>query len=390
MNTSRRKLDEIGFWLLAACLGVVQFKLLVAQVLFGVALLIWLFQLTRRDSRLVAPAFFLPLSVYALLTLVSAAFSIDPRSSFWDSRQLLLFLIVPMVAHFAHGQRAMRTLDVIIAAGAAGAIVGIVQWAMLGYDSLDRRPEGPLSHYMTYSGVLMLVTCAAVARLVFHQREWIWPAIAVPALLVALRSTLTRNAWLGAAAGVTALLSLRNWKLALLAPLAAIALLFVAPGDIRTRALSMFDPSDPSNRDRLAMVHVGMGMIKDHPVWGIGPEMVDDAYVRYRPAEFVNPVNPHLHNVPLQIAAERGLPALAAWIWFFVAATLNAFARVRRSETPALSSTAFAALVAMLVAGMFEYNFGDSEFLMLLLGLISLPFAAQRAEAMRHDARRVA
>jgi hypothetical protein len=32
----------------------------------------------------------------------------------------------------------------------------------------------------------------------------------------------------------------------------------------------------------------------------------------------------------------------------------------------------------MLVAGMFEYNFGDSEFLMLLLGLISLPFASQR------------
>ena len=27
---------------------------------------------------------------------------------------------------------------------------------------------------------------------------------------------------------------------------------------------------------------------------------------------------PHLHNVPLQIAAERGLPALALWLWFIV------------------------------------------------------------------------
>ena len=30
----------------------------------------------------------------------------------------------------------------------------------------------------------------------------------------------------------------------------------------------------------------------------------------------------------------------------------------------------------MLFAGLFEYNFGDSEFLMLFLGLISLPHAA--------------
>jgi O-antigen ligase len=243
---------------------------------------------------------------------------------------------------------------------------------------------------MTYSGVLMLVTCAAVARLVFHQREWIWPAIAVPALLVALRSTLTRNAWLGAAAGVAALLGLRNWKLALLAPLAAVALLFVAPGGIRERALSMFDPSHPLNRDRVTMLQVGMGMVRDHPVWGVGPEMVEREFERYRPAAFVNPVPPHLHNVPVQIAAERGLLALAAWIWFVVAVAADAFARVRRGETPALAATACAALVAMLVAGLFEYNFGDSEFLMLFLGLISLPVAAQRAEAMRHDARRVA
>jgi hypothetical protein len=38
-------------------------------------------------------------------------------------------------------------------------------------------------------------------------------------------------------------------------------------------------------------------------------------------------------------------------------------------------------VVAMLAAGMFEYNFGDSEFLMLFLLLITLPYAAERAPA---------
>jgi len=36
---------------------------------------------------------------------------------------------------------------------------------------------------------------------------------------------------------------------------------------------------------------------------------------------------------------------------------------------------------AMLAAGLFEYNFGDSEFLMLLLLLLTLPYAAARVNA---------
>ena len=37
-------------------------------------------------------------------------------------------------------------------------------------------------------------------------------------------------------------------------------------------------------------------------------------------------------------------------------------------------------MAGMLSAGLFEHNFGDSEFLMLLLVLITLPFAADRTD----------
>ena len=42
----------------------------------------------------------------------------------------------------------------------------------------------------------------------------------------------------------------------------------------------------------------------------------------------------------------------------------------------------------MLAAGMFEYNFGDSEFLMLFLVLVTLPFAAARPDHAAAAARR--
>ena len=88
--------------------------------------------------------------------------------------------------------------------------------------------------------------------------------------------------------------------------------------------------------------------------------------------------NPHLHNVPMQIAAERGLPALAAWAWFIASVTRGTWRRLRRTRHPALAAGGLAAVAAMLAAGLFEYNFGDSEFLMLFLVLVTLPFAVDR------------
>jgi O-antigen ligase len=381
MSASPSRLERIAFGLVAASLGVVQLNLLTAQTLFGVASLLWIALLAGGRLRSSMPAFVLPLGVYAALTLVSSAFSIDPVASLKDSRQLLLFLMAPMVASLCTGSRALRTIDVVIALGSAGALVGIVQFAMFGYDHLNNRPVGVLTHYMTYSGVLMLVTCAAVARLLYHDREWIWPAIAVPALIVALGVTLTRNAWIGTALGAGLLVWLRRPRLLLLVPVIIAIALIVVPGQMRDRARSMFDPNDPASRDRRAMLVVGARMIADHPVFGVGPEMVESVYKDYRPDDYVNETNPHLHNVPLQIAAERGLPALAAWLWFVVVATRDLWRQLRRSEAPSVAAAGAAAMVAMLSAGLFEYNFGDSEFLMLFLGLIALPHAARAGAA---------
>lgn len=369
----------VGFVLIALCLGVVQFSLFWAQsVLFSAAAMLWLAVTLKEGRRPGVPKFFLPLMVYAALTLVSAAFSPDPMASLRDSRQLLMFLMVPIVARFTQGERATRTVDVVIAMGAAGALVGIVQFAMFGYDTLANRPVGALSHWMTYSGVLMLVTCAAVARLVFHPKPAAWPMIAVPALVVALVVTNTRNAWIGAFLGISLLVAIRNWKLIIIVPIIAGAAYLVAPGEVQRRAQSILNPTDPASIDRIVMWKIGVEMVRDHPVVGVGPEMISREYPNYvkKYPEAVHPVNPHLHNVPLQIAAERGLIALAAWLWFVVVATRDLWRQLRARVAPGVAGAGLAAMIAMLAAGLFEYNFGDSEFLMLFLGLITLPYAA--------------
>ncbi len=194
--------------------------------------------------------------------------------------------------------------------------------------------------------------------------------IAVPALIVALVVTNTRNAWIGTFLAVCLLLAIRNWKLVLVAPAIAIVALVLAPGQVQDRARTMLNPTDPASRDRIVMWKIGRDMIRDHPVFGVGPEQIQVDYERYRQSypEAVNKTNPHLHNVPIQIAAERGVPALVLWLWFFIVAGRDLWRQLRAKIAPDVAGAGLAALVAMFVAGLFEYNFGDSEFLMLLLG----------------------
>ena len=374
-NTTR--LRRVGFYLVTASLAATLIKLQLAQWMFWPALICWVLVNTREHKWRDYPSWFVPLLAYAGWTLVSAAFSVNPTASFIDSRQLLLFMMVPVVATFVRGAHTLRTMDVIIAVGSFSALWGIAQYSLFGYDSLENRTVGPLNHWMTFSGVLMLVAGAAIARLLYVKREWVWPAIAVPALVVAIVYSFTRNALVGLIAAVGVLLAERNWRLLLALPVLAIVFLVVAPGAIVSRVQSIGDLNDPASRDRVAMLRSGQHMIVDNPITGVGPEMVQVVYAEYRDPMGVNETNPHLHNVPVQIAAERGLPALALWLWFVVAASRDLWRQLRQGPDKAVAGAGEAAMVAMLVAGMFEYNFGDSEFLMLFLGLITLPWAAR-------------
>ena len=206
-------LERLTTILLLAFVGAVQLSIAAAQILLGALLLCWITGMVRDKTRPTAPTFFVALLAYAGITLISSIFSIAPLESFIDDRQLSLFLIVPAVYDLARGHRATTATDVIVTVGGAAAVYGIIQYGMLHFDSLGQRPRGTLGHYMTYSGTLMLVVGVAGARLVFGTRDRVWPALVMPALVVALSLTLTRSAWVGACVAVGVLFILKDLRL---------------------------------------------------------------------------------------------------------------------------------------------------------------------------------
>jgi O-antigen ligase len=224
----------------------------------------------------------------------------------------------------------------------------------------------------------MLVFAIALARVLYGRRERMWAALVIPALAVAIAVSFTRSAMVGVLAAAAVLFALRDFRLFAVIPVVFAIFIAAAPGKVYQRAVSIFDLNDPTNRDRVAMIHEGERMIRAHPLTGVGPNMVQPLYAAYRGPDAVQQINPHLHNVPLQIAAERGLPALGVWIWFVLMVIRDAWRRFRTSENRFLPAAALASMTALLTAGLFEYNFGDSEVLMLVLIVITLPAAADR------------
>lgn len=336
----------------------------------------------RRGRRI-----WIPVGLYVLFLLVSVACSRDPRASVSGLSELFSLVTLPLALLSISGARRLRSLyDALILVASLLALGGLAQF-LVGYGSIDRRIRGPFSHVMTFSGVLLVIDLLLIARMVAPPRasagarRWLdHPAVAWGCLILinaALVSTLTRNAWLGLLVGVGWLLwtCRRTWLLA--APAAAVLLLLLSPVPVVARALSVANLSDESTYDRLCMLQAGARMVAEHPFVGLGPNMAERRYPIYRHPTASRLNVPHLHNSYVQLAAERGLPALASFLALFGVALHAAWSDYRRRGADGNSDLplgTIAALLAFLVAAFFEHNWGDTEVQRMALALLAAPF----------------
>jgi O-antigen ligase len=128
-------------------------------------------------------------------------------------------------------------------------------------------------------------------------------------------------------------------------------------------------------------------MFQADPLTGVGLEDLHAVYPLYRSPLATEEIG-HLHNTYVQIAATMGLAGLAAFAWLYasllrtasagLAWTRGLPARIRaEGEGAGLRLGVTAALAGFLVAGAFEWNFGDEELLYHLYLLVGLAWASR-------------
>lgn len=348
-----------------------------------------------------------PLGVFAATTLLAALTSARIGPSLKDSKSLLLialfFLLVNVVRDSEEAERLLRWLFI---AMTVSALLGLAQMAVCAFQLtpsggwgvfshwIERpctrwsfpRASGPFSIYMTFGGVLMVTLLLVIPRLGHSRREGLWLIPSGIAMVLALAFTYARNAWLGLGAGTGLLLLClrRLWVFILLAVFGG--LLILGPAQITRRASSLFDLHDPTVMERLSLWKSGLRIVRDHPLTGIGPGMLRGVLPSYSTESPLHMVG-NVHNTPLQIAVEHGLLGLGAWLWIWVAFARRGLHLFRRLPPEALRERrllagSLAAVAGFLMAGLFEYNFGDSEVLMLIYFTMALLFVAERSAAL--------
>ncbi len=259
---------------------------------------------------------------------------------------------------------------------------------------LDRgkpmRAQGTLGHYVVFAEMLMQIGCMTWALLLGARRGqtgWrLLLAAAFAGIAAALFATSTRASVGGLVLGCIAcllLLGTRRVRVAAMATLLVIVLgatLWIQ----HTRHLEWLDRSDVGTQFRVLMWEDGIRLVREHPWFGVGMETVRLHFHEWNIRGFLRyNVISHFHSTYLQIAVERGIPALLAWLWFCVAYFVFLLRLIRRLQSQSrfargVAVGVLAAFAAFTFTSLFHYNLGEEALAMILFFYFGIAIAMDR------------
>jgi O-antigen ligase len=361
------------------------------KVLGALLMASFLIKVLAQRQPLRVPQISYAVGAFVLLVTVSLIFSADPGGGGGTLLRYYLFagffFLMIQLVHDTAG--VMRVLRVISLSVAAAAIWGLV----LFFQGSTARVAGPISDPNDFA-YLMATVLPLVVYLIVGDRRWrpVWAAC-FPVILAAMLATLSRG-------GVVAIGALLVWALltgrirvggllmsttALVVVVGAGLLLWSPVINERLQEKGKIAGQNVASRDALWRGAIAMSM--DHPLIGVGPGRfgVESAnYVRDNPIVLQDPVT---HNSYLQILAESGPAALAAFLAFLAASWVSvsrSYRRCKTSENQAgmrLATAVQAALLVAIVGAFFVSEQLASPFWLLgaLAAIVPVAVGEQRA-----------
>jgi putative inorganic carbon (HCO3(-)) transporter len=391
MLASQETQDRILFAVAISAAALIHVSIAGSQVLLGLGVLLLLIF----RGKLQFPRIWIPLSAFFLWTALADVLSPDPWGGRAQIRKFFVFLFIPLV-YGVFVRQFSKVFYLMVAWTAAASASGLwsleqylVHFRNATYQSyVGQRTTGFESHWMTFGALQLSVLSLLLAQYFFSNRKMpLWAYSSVAVLSAAILISGTRSIWGATIPAALYLIWFWRPKMMFALPVVLAVAFFLAPPTTRQRILSMVhpDPKVDSNEHREVTFRTGIEMIKAHPWLGLGPEEIGRNFNAYVPADIPRPLPigyyGHLHSIYLQYAAERGIPGLLLLLWFIgtiVWDCARGIVRLRGvpSQELFLLHGTIAVTIGILVGGIFEYNLGDSEVLMMFVSVVALAYAA--------------
>ncbi len=266
--------------------------------------------------------------------------------------------------------------------------LGIAEWSR----GRDWRASGFYGHYVTYAEVLQLVFALILGLFIcLPNKRSLAGALLMIALvgfLGALSLTVTRAVWLGCliSSALILLLTMRRRTMIVITALAIpliIAGLFLLQ---QKRNVGFLDRADHSTTWRETVWKEGASLLVRNPrhlLIGVGMDSIKGHWREWGLFDGGRIPMGHMHSNFLQIALERGIPALFLWLAFLFVYARTLW-RTLRSGTDVpwmergISLGALGGLAGFFVSGVVHYNWGDSEVVMVLYFIMGLTLTLHR------------
>ena len=272
--------------------------------------------------------------------------------------------------------------------------LGITDWSR----GRDWRATGFYNHWVTYSEVLQLIASLAFGIfLALTQKKnltGVLLLLAIAGLVFALAMTVTRASWIGFAVSAAVILLLTASRRTILIAAACMIPLVLASVVFlqQKRGISFIDKSDQSTSWRQTVWEEGLALLLSKPrhlLVGVGLDSIKGHWREW--GLFDNGRQPigHMHSNLLQIALERGVPALIVWL-ILIGIYVRMLWRIARRETiedfpRGLAIGALGGAVGFFTSGLVHYNWGDSEVVTVLYFIMGLCLVVERTSQRATD-----
>jgi O-antigen ligase len=263
--------------------------------------------------------------------------------------------------------------------------LGIAGWSR----GRDWRATGFYGHWTTYAEVLQLIASLALGILLALSQKksltGLLLLLAIAGLLFALAMTVTRGSWIGFAVSAVAMVLLSASRRTLFI-LAGCAIPLVLAGVFllqQRRNVGFFDSNDQSTSWRQMVWREGFNLLVNKPrhlLVGVGMDSIKAHWREWGLFDHGRQPMGHMHSNLLQIALERGVPALIVWLLLFVI-YIRILWRLIRQTTDFSRGLALGALggaIGFFTSGLVHYNWGDSEVVTVFYFIMGLALVAER------------
>jgi O-antigen ligase len=399
-----RDMEKCAYGFLLAGVFSIAISIAFGQTMLIASFLFLGISLMRARKPLVFPKITWFALVFVVLAIVIYINGIEPEKSIKDVKRLGWFiLLIPLSATLLNSRtRLTGFLKAYVFGSVATSLYMFVKHPLKAYRNFQAEKFPTFldalidAGSMTKGQILLLgiIACLAFVFIAHENRKqrllW-WALLGIQC--VAMILNFKRGSWMCLGGLGLIFVTIRiGWKGMVAAALAIVVMILVPPVQKRLGALK--EEWDPWKGGRLTMwTKVMPSIVREHPM-GIGyksmnndlmQETAKETYMKEHPEKTRKPrrnlvewERKHFHSNIFQVLVETGWLGLAVYIAWMIYAVVNGVVLTFRSRKDRILMLKAMALLFMLLGlfanGLVEYNFGDTELIIVmsvLMGVMS-------------------